>query len=128
MATLSSSNLSCNPVFNLSTTTPYTPSSLALPAFRKSHISCSAIREPHLQNVVAPQIASASFFASLVASQPAFALVDDRLSTEGTGLSLGVSNPLLIWILLGVSTLIWSLFFVYSSSLPEGDDDSGLSL
>ena len=66
--------------------------------------------------------------ALMAASHPAMALVDERLSTEGTGLSLGLSNPLLIWILLGVATLIWTLYFTYSSSLPEGDDDSGLSL
>lgn len=66
--------------------------------------------------------------SALMAAHPALALVDERMSTEGTGLSLGLSNPLLIWILLGIATLIWSLYFSYSSSLPEGDDDSGLSL
>ena len=60
-------------------------------------------------------------------ASPAFALVDERLSTEGTGLSLGISNNLLGWILLGVFGLIWALFFVYTSSLDE-DEDSGLSL
>ncbi|KAJ6392082.1 hypothetical protein OIU77_025943 [Salix suchowensis] len=55
------------------------------------------------------------------------ALVDERLSTEGTGLPFGLSNNLLVWILLGVFSLIWSLYFVYTSSLDE-DDDSGLSL
>ena len=72
--------------------------------------------------------ASGVVASALMASHPAMALVDERLSTEGTGLSLGLSNPLLIWILLGVATLIWTLYFTYSSSLPEGDDDSGLSL
>jgi photosystem II PsbW protein len=65
---------------------------------------------------------------AMAGAGPAAALVDERLSTEGTGLSLGLSNPLLIWILLGVATLVWSLFFTYSSTLPEGDDDSGLAL
>jgi photosystem II PsbW protein len=79
----------------------------------------------------APKIAaSAASFAAFAATNPgaAFALVDERLSTEGTGLSLGLSNPKLVWIILGVFTLIWSLYFAYSASLPEGDDDSGLSL
>ncbi|KAM0944018.1 putative photosystem II PsbW, class 2 [Dioscorea sansibarensis] len=60
-------------------------------------------------------------------SNPVLALVDDRLSTEGTGLSLGLSNNLLGWVLLGVFGLIWSLYFVYTSTLEE-DEESGLSL
>ena len=63
----------------------------------------------------------------VAASGPALALVDERMSTEGTGLSLGVSNNLLGWILLGVFGLIWSLFFVYTNTLEE-DEESGLSL
>ncbi|XP_078429854.1 photosystem II reaction center W protein, chloroplastic-like [Wolffia australiana] len=65
--------------------------------------------------------------AATATAGPALALVDERLSTEGTGLSLGISNNLLGWILLGVFGLIWSLYFVYTSSLDE-DEDSGLSL
>ncbi|XP_072988263.1 photosystem II reaction center W protein, chloroplastic-like isoform X1 [Typha latifolia] len=60
-------------------------------------------------------------------SNPVLALVDERMSTEGTGLSLGLSNNLLGWILFGVFGLIWSVFFVYTSTLEE-DEDSGLSL
>ena len=61
------------------------------------------------------------------ASSPVLALVDERMSTEGTGLSLGISNNLLTWILVGVFALIWALYFVYTSTLEE-DDESGLSL
>ncbi|KAK8483520.1 hypothetical protein V6N13_128210 [Hibiscus sabdariffa] len=60
-------------------------------------------------------------------SSPAMALVDDRMSTEGTGLPFGLSNNLLGWILFGVFGLIWALYFVYTSSLEE-DEESGLSL
>lgn len=59
---------------------------------------------------------------------PALALVDERMSTEGTGLSLGLSNNLLGWILLGVFGLIWSLYTVYSSTLDDDDESGGLSL
>ncbi|MGG6533031.1 UNVERIFIED_CONTAM: hypothetical protein C3P02_20585, partial [Clostridioides difficile] len=65
--------------------------------------------------------------AALAAAGPAVALVDERLSTEGTGLPFGLSNNLLGWILAGVFGLIWALYFVYASSLDE-DEDSGLSL
>ncbi|KAG2289014.1 hypothetical protein Bca52824_048618 [Brassica carinata] len=62
-----------------------------------------------------------------VMSSPAMALVDDRMSTEGTGLPFGLSNNLLGWILLGVFGLIWTFYFTYTSSLDE-DEESGLSL
>lgn len=65
--------------------------------------------------------------SAMTAASPAMALVDERMSTEGTGLSLGLSNNLLGWILLGVFGLIWSLYTVYTSTLDE-DEDSGLSL
>ena len=65
--------------------------------------------------------------SAMTTSSPALALVDERMSTEGTGLSLGLSNNLLGWILLGVFGLIWSLYTVYTSTLDE-DEDSGLSL
>ncbi|XP_054795704.1 photosystem II reaction center W protein, chloroplastic-like [Prosopis cineraria] len=72
--------------------------------------------------------------ASLVAaacaatmSSPAMALVDERMSTEGTGLPFGLSNNLLGWILLGVFALIWTFYTVYTSGLDD-DEESGLSL
>ncbi|KAL8092619.1 photosystem II reaction center W protein, chloroplastic-like [Apium graveolens] len=73
----------------------------------------------------APLIAAAS--AAAMSSPAAMALVDERLSTEGTGLPFGLSNNLLGWILLGMFGLIWSLYFVYTSGLDE-DEESGLSL
>ncbi|XP_022959616.1 photosystem II reaction center W protein, chloroplastic-like isoform X2 [Cucurbita moschata] len=60
-------------------------------------------------------------------SSPAMALVDERLSTEGTGLPFGLSNNLLGWILLGVFGFIWTFYIVYTSTLEE-DEESGLSL
>ncbi|MED6186856.1 hypothetical protein PIB30_070696 [Stylosanthes scabra] len=65
--------------------------------------------------------------AATMSSPAAMALVDERMSTEGTGLPFGLSNNILGWILLGVFALIWSLYIVYTSSLDE-DEDSGLSL
>ncbi|XP_039003718.1 photosystem II reaction center W protein, chloroplastic-like [Hibiscus syriacus] len=74
---------------------------------------------------------SASLVAAACAatvSSPAMALVDERMSTEGTGLPFGLSNNnTLGWILFGVFGLIWALYFVYTSSLEE-DEESGLSL
>ncbi|KAM7259584.1 hypothetical protein ACFE04_015325 [Oxalis oulophora] len=69
----------------------------------------------------------AAVCAATMSTPAAVALVDERLSTEGTGLPFGLSNNLLGWILLGVFALIWSLYTVYTSTLDD-DEDSGLSL
>ncbi|KAK0601580.1 hypothetical protein LWI29_025517 [Acer saccharum] len=71
-------------------------------------------------------MAAVAALATTVAG-PAAALVDERMSTEGTGLPFGLSNNLLGWILLGVFGLIWSLYFIYAADLDD-DEDSGLSL
>ncbi|KAH7434825.1 hypothetical protein KP509_06G036500 [Ceratopteris richardii] len=94
-----------------------------LPALAKAKIVCSADDSRKVEPVAAGALAT----SLMAAAQPAIALVDERMSTEGTGLSLGVSNPLLVWILLGVATIVWALFFTYASTLKE-DDDSGLAL
>ena len=62
-----------------------------------------------------------------MSSPAAMALVDERLSTEGTGLPFGLSNNLLGWILFGVFGLTWTFYTVYTSEL-EDDEESGLSL
>ncbi|XWS64712.1 hypothetical protein CRYUN_Cryun05aG0027000 [Craigia yunnanensis] len=72
-------------------------------------------------------VASLMAAAVTTTATPAMALVDERLSTEGTGLPFGLSNNLLGWILFGVFGLIWALYFIYVSSLEE-DEESGLSL
>ncbi|XP_062181486.1 photosystem II reaction center W protein, chloroplastic-like isoform X2 [Phragmites australis] len=76
----------------------------------------------------APAGASLLAAASAMTASPALALVDERMSTEGTGLSLGLSNNLLGWILLGMFGLIWSLYTVYTSTLDEDEESGGLSL
>ncbi|GMH20869.1 hypothetical protein Nepgr_022711 [Nepenthes gracilis] len=82
---------------------------------------------PNIGMGAALAAAAASAAAAAMSSPTAMALVDERLSTEGTGLPFGLSNNLLGWILLGVFGLIWSFYIVYTSSLEE-DEESGLSL
>ena len=100
-----------------------------LPAIaKKGKVSCSMEGKPTVEEKSKGM--SASLMAAVCAatiSSPALALVDERMSTEGTGLPFGLSNNLLVWILLGVFAFIWSLYFVYTSSLDE-DEDSGMSL
>ncbi|XVE62807.1 hypothetical protein DITRI_Ditri06bG0149600 [Diplodiscus trichospermus] len=78
-------------------------------------------------SMVASMMAAAA--AMTTTATPAMALVDERMTTEGTGLPFGLSNNILGWILFGVFGLIWALYFVYVSGLDEDEDeDSGLSL
>ncbi|KAI9080305.1 hypothetical protein K1719_037699 [Acacia pycnantha] len=65
--------------------------------------------------------------SAAVMASPAMALVDERMSTEGTGLPFGLSNNVLGWILFGVFGLIWVLYSIYVGDLEE-DEESGLSL
>ncbi|GER24894.1 photosystem II reaction center W [Striga asiatica] len=83
--------------------------------------------EPNVGIGMAASLAAAAACAAAVSSPAAMALVDERMSTEGTGLPFGLSNNLLGWIIFGVFGLIWALYFVYVSGLEE-DEESGLSL
>ncbi|XP_022999105.1 photosystem II reaction center W protein, chloroplastic-like [Cucurbita maxima] len=101
-----------------------------LPKMKRRAIKCKAEEKREgkrsEERMVSGTVAAVAM-ATMAAAGPAVALVDERLSTEGTGLPFGLSNNLLGWILVGMFGLIWSLYFVYASSLDE-DDDSGLSL
>ncbi|KAK6940736.1 Photosystem II PsbW, class 2 [Dillenia turbinata] len=104
---------------------------LGLPAIaKKGKVRCSMEGKPSVQESGASVGMGASLLAAACAatmSSPATALVDERMTTEGTGLPFGLSNNLLGWILLGVFALIWALYVVYTSTLEE-DEESGLSL
>ncbi|MQK89951.1 hypothetical protein EI007_26040, partial [Escherichia coli] len=68
-------------------------------------VRCSTEGKPCVQESSSNMGMGASLIAAACAatmSSPAMALVDERLSTEGTGLPFGLSNNLLGWILLGV--------------------------
>ena len=109
------------------------PQALGLPQLRarSERVRCSYSKDAK-EATPATSIrgAGASLLAAAVTASaaPALALVDERMSTEGTGLSLGLSNNLLGWILLGVFGLIWSLYTVYTSGLDEDEESGGLSL
>ncbi|RZC89416.1 hypothetical protein C5167_036250 [Papaver somniferum] len=100
-----------------------------LPAMSgRGRLTCSAEKKSSSSESIVGMSASLMAAASsMMMSNPALALVDERLSGEGTGLPFGLSNNLLGWILLGVFALIWANYFVYTATLEE-DEESGLSL
>jgi photosystem II PsbW protein len=105
---------------------------VGLPSLAKvGRVRCSIEGKPDVQESRSNLGMGASLIAAISAatlsSPAAMALVDERMSTEGTGLPFGLSNNLLGWILFGVFGLIWAFYFIYASSLDE-DEDSGLSL
>ncbi|KAL0844076.1 hypothetical protein Bca101_017322 [Brassica carinata] len=89
---------------------------------RKGGVRCSMESKQVNVSAVGAGVSAAALTA--VMSDPAMALVDDRMSTEGTGLPFVLSNNLLGWILLGVFGLIWTFYFVYTSSLEEDEESA----
>ncbi|XP_022728237.1 photosystem II reaction center W protein, chloroplastic-like [Durio zibethinus] len=107
------------------------PVAIGLPKMEKrGKVMCSMEKKPSAEETGSNMGIGASLVAAVFAatmSSPAMALVDERMTTEGTGLPFGLSNNLLGWALFGIFGLIWALYFVYTSSLEE-DEESGLSL
>merc|ERR1711937_293374 len=66
-----------------------------------------------------------ALIGAMTAGCEALALVDDRLAGEGTGKILGVNDPILGWVVIGVFTLVWPLYYVSTKTM--GNDD-GLDL
>ncbi|NBH31901.1 hypothetical protein D3Z30_13315, partial [Staphylococcus warneri] len=139
MASISASISTASPSFSLlqkSSVTTHGSPILGLPSISKmGKVRCSMEGKPPAvtSEDVAPKMrmGASSLMAAAVAatmsSPAAMALVDERMSTEGTGLPFGLSNNILGWILFGVFGLIWTLYFVYVGGLEE-DEESGLSL
>ncbi|KAA8550799.1 hypothetical protein F0562_002483 [Nyssa sinensis] len=106
---------------------------LGLPAMgKKGKVRCSMEEKPSVEESSSSKVGMgasliAAACAATMSSPAAMALVDERLSTEGTGLPFGLSNNFLAWIILAVFGLIWALYFIYTSDLEE-DEESGLSL
>lgn len=94
---------------------------------KKGRVTCCSVKEKDGRLKMGMEMGASSVMAAAMSSPAAMALVDERMSTEGTGLPFGLSNNALGWILFGVFGLIWALYFVYTSSLEE-DEESGLSL
>lgn len=73
--------------------------------------------------------AAVASLPALLAANPAFALVDDRLNGDGVGLPLGINDPTLAWVFVGVSGLIWTLYFIAQKDFGDFEDnDSGVGL
>jgi photosystem II PsbW protein len=54
--------------------------------------------------------------------------VDERMNGDGAGLVLGVSDPILGWVIVGVFGAVWALYASSAKGFGGQDEDSGLSL
>lgn len=54
--------------------------------------------------------------------------VDNRLNGDGAGIPLGLNEPILGWVMLGVFSLIWVLYATTAKSFGAQDEEDGLSL
>merc|ERR1739848_87040 len=64
----------------------------------------------------------------LLVPHPAVALVDDRMSGDGTGKALGINDPILGWIMIGVFTVVWAAFYTATKEFGGQREEGGLGL
>jgi len=101
------------------------PASLQRAVVRPGAVRCQA----SLNEVAKKAAAAVAAAPVLLASNPAFALVDDRLNGDGTGLPLGINDPILGFIFVGVLGAVWALYFNAQKDFGDfEDDESGLGL
>lgn len=80
-------------------------------------------------NMMAKAAAAGVSVPALLAAHPAFALVDDRMATEGTGKIFGINDGGIFWNMLAVFTTIWAVYYLSTKDLGGDDgEDSGLTL
>eukprot|EP01023_Acetabularia_acetabulum_P020867 TRINITY_DN208_c0_g1_i5.p3 TRINITY_DN208_c0_g1~~TRINITY_DN208_c0_g1_i5.p3 ORF type:complete len:125 (-),score=23.41 TRINITY_DN208_c0_g1_i5:167-541(-) len=87
--------------------------------------------QPLIATASKPQNLGIGVMGGLVSgvAMPAFAIVDDRMNGDGTGLIFGFNDSALFWAVLGTFSLIWILYFVSQPDLGgDEDDEAGLSL
>lgn len=79
------------------------------------------------------QVAKVASLVTALQTLPAFAIVDDRLNGDGTGLPLGINDGALGIVLSTIPLCVFALYYIagkQDSSIAAGgkNDDSGLSL
>jgi photosystem II PsbW protein len=85
--------------------------------------------QAHNKDVFAKAAAAGVSVPALLAAHPAFALVDERLATEGTGKIFGINDGGLFWNMLAIFTTVWAVFYLSQRDLGGDDgEDSGLTL
>ena len=52
------------------------------------------------------------------------------MNTDGVGLIFGINDPSLFWVIAGVFTTVWAIFYISTRDVDggENDEDFGLKL
>ena len=50
--------------------------------------------------------------------------VDDRLNGDGVGLIFGINDPTLFWVIAGVFTTVWAVYYAATRDVDGGDNVS----
>merc|ERR1719229_1951248 len=88
-------------------------------------IEISRLKKWSINNVTENSIIKSSCLLSFFMSNNAIALVDDRLAGEGTGKALGINDPILGWVLVGVFTAVWGVYYVSTKDLGGQREEDG---
>eukprot|EP00746_Dinoflagellata_sp_MGD_P160259 gnl/MRDRNA2_/MRDRNA2_86891_c0_seq1.p1 gnl/MRDRNA2_/MRDRNA2_86891_c0~~gnl/MRDRNA2_/MRDRNA2_86891_c0_seq1.p1 ORF type:complete len:100 (+),score=7.35 gnl/MRDRNA2_/MRDRNA2_86891_c0_seq1:41-340(+) len=87
------------------------------------------VSKPSLNLQIPKNIALNAIVAvSFLVSYSSKALVDDRLAGEGTGKIVGINDPILGWVILGVFTTVWALYTAATKELGGQQEEDGLGL
>merc|ERR1719356_1050867 len=112
---------------------PLTPKNVEM-ALMKSGMSVKEYEankrrcEQDTARYAAKVMGNTALIGAMTAGCEALALVDDRLGGEGTGKILGVNDPVLGWVIIGVFGTVWALYAVSTKTMPIVGDGDGLGL
>ncbi|KAF5842628.1 photosystem II reaction centre W protein-domain-containing protein [Dunaliella salina] len=96
---------------------------------RPQRVMCKAQCSNKVAEVARRASAAAVTLPALMQAHPAFALVDDRMNGDGTGLPFGVNDGILGWVIAGTLGTIWAIYFVSQKDLGDFENpDDGLKI
>jgi len=102
--------------------------SVAVAPVRSSlRVVCKA--QSSVSEVAKKVVLASSTLPAMLVAHPAFALVDERLNGDGTGLPFGINDSALGWAVGLMFTTIWAVYFTSQRDLGDFEDpDAGLKI
>ncbi|KAG1670003.1 hypothetical protein FOA52_011158 [Chlamydomonas sp. UWO 241] len=99
----------------------------ALPV--RGALRVSAAKQSPMEAAKKVAVAVTSTIPAMMVASPAWALVDERMNGDGTGLPFGINNGALGLAMVGVFGLVWSQWYAAQRDLGDFKDaDDGLKI